>query len=544
MSASALLATQLVRGTRGAVASPHYLASEAGLHILRAGGSAVDAAIATNAALAVVAAHSCGLGGDAFWLIWDGRRVHGLNGSGRSSRRATLAAAASAGLSEMPLRGPWTVTVPGAIDSWREAHSRFGRLPWRVLLEPAIDLADSFSATREWCDAIERSMETLGAGGDWARTFRPDSRPWRESEIVSLPNLASTLRRLADEGPACAYTGTLAARAAEYLEECGSPLLAQDFAEHRSDWTEPISIGYRGVTSLSHPPNSCGALALEMLGLLERFRAPAPHAFGLSGVNDARWVHIGLEAARLVLSDRDRVLTDPEAMPADAVAELLDPARLDQVAAGINPGRAAQYASGIGPAGGGTIFLATADGEGNVVSLTQSNYHGFGSGLVDPMTGIAYQNRGAFFSLDPSHPNVLAPAKRTLHTLTPGMLLRNGRPWIAHGQMGGEIQPQVFAQFVSAVVDGGVDIATGLTAPRWAAMMPGHMHPPRLTVLEMGYSKKVADGLRRFGHDVTWEGRFSSAMGQAQAIEIVEREGARTLAAASDPRSDGAALAW
>lgn len=544
MSVSALVPTPLVRGTRGAVASPHYLASEAGLHILRAGGSAVDAAIATNAVLAVVAAHSCGLGGDAFWLIWDGRRVHGLNGSGRSARQATLDAAASAGLSEMPLRGPWTVTVPGAIDSWREAHSRFGRLPWRALLEPAIDLADSSPATREWCDAIELSMETYGTGGDWARTFRPHGRSWREGEIVSLPNLVSTLRCLAEEGPGSAYVGTLAARAADYLQERGSPLLAQDFAEHRSDWTVPISIGYRGVTSLSHPPNSCGPLALEMLGLLERFGAPAPDAFGLTGVTDARWVHIGLEAARLAMSDRDTVLTDPDAMPADAVAQMLDPARLDQLAAGINPERASQYASGRGPAGGGTIFLAVADAGGNVVSLIESNYAGFGSGLVDPKTGISYQNRGAFFSLDPSHPNVLAPAKRTVHTLTPGMLLRNGRPWIAHGQMGSEIQPQIFAQFVSAVVDGGVDIATALTAPRWAALMPGHMQPPRLTVLEMGYSEDVADDLRRYGHDVSWEGRLSSVMGHAQAVEVIEYEGGRTLAAASDPRSDGAALAW
>lgn len=544
MSVSVLVPARLVRGTRGAVASPHYLASEAGLHILRAGGSAVDAAIATNAALAVVAAHSCGLGGDAFWLIWDGRRVHGLNGSGRSARQATLDAAAYAGLSEMPLRGPWTVTVPGAIDSWREAHSRFGRLPWRALLEPAINLADSFPASREWCDAIERSAEIYGTVGDWARTFRPHARPWRESERVSLPNLANTLRRLAGEGPDSAYVGTLAARAAGYLQEHGSPLLAQDFAEHRSDWTEPISIGYRGVTSLSHRPNSCGPLALEMLGLLERFGAPAPDAFGSTGVNDARWVHIGLEAARLALRDRDAVLTDPDAMAANAIAELLHPARLDQLAAGINPERAAQHVSVSGPAGGGTIFLATADGEGNVVSLTESNCTDFGSGLVDPKTGIAYQNRGAFFSLDPSHPNVLAPAKRTVHTLTPGMLLRNGRPWIAHGQMGGEIQPQVFVQFVSAVVDGGVDIATALAAPRWAALMPGHMHPPRLTVLEMGYSDEVADGLRQYGHDVSWEGRFSSVMGHAQAIEVIEHKAGRTLAAASDPRSDGAALAW
>ena len=541
----ALVPARLVRGTRGAVASPQYLASEAGLHILRAGGSAVDAAIATNAALSVVAGHSCGLGGDAFWLIWDGQRVHGLNGSGRSARGATLQAAAAAGLTEMPLRGPWTVTVPGAIHSWGEAHSRFGRLPWASLLEPAIELATAFAATAGWCDSVERSAQVFGTDGDWARTFRPAGRAWQAGATVSLPKLAGTLRRLADEGSDSAYDGALAQRAAAYLGQSGSPLTVDDFASHHSDWTEPISIGYRDLTSVSHPPNSCGPIALQMLGLLERFPPPSADTFGAAGVSDARWVHIGLEASRLALADREARLTDPDHMPADVLRTLLDSARLDRLAATIDPERAAQPANPGQPAGGGTIFLATADGDGQLVSLIESNYAGFGSGLVDPQTGISFQNRGAFFRLDPAHPNVLAPGKRTVHTLTPGMLLRGGRPWIAHGQMGGEVQPQVFAQFVSAVVDGGLDIATALTAARWAALMPGHMQPPSMTALESRYSADVAEGLRRRGHDVSLLEAFSSAMGHAQAVEIVGGgAGERTLAAASDPRSEGAALAW
>jgi gamma-glutamyltranspeptidase / glutathione hydrolase len=545
LSDPALVPARLVRGRRGAVASPQHLASQAGLGVLRAGGSAVDAAIATNAALAVVASHSCGLGGDAFWLIWDGEGVRALNGSGRSGAGATLEAAAAAGLDEMPLRGPWTVNVPGAVHSWGEAHARFGRVAWPGLFEPAIELAEGFAAGEDWVGAVERSAVIFGTDGDWARTFRPHGRSWHVGQTVKLPRLAGTLRRIAAEGSAAAYGGSLATRAAEYLAQRGAPLTPGDFAAHRSDWVDPISIGYRGLTSVSHPPNSSGAIALEMLGLMERFPPPTAEAFGPSGVIDARWVHLGLEIARLALADRDAVLTDADHMPGDAVERLLDPARLDELAAGIDADRTAGPRRASLPAGGGTVYLATADGDGNVVSLIESNYAGFGSGLVDPETGIAYQNRGAFFSLDPRHPNVLAPAKRTVHTLTPGMLLRDGRPWIAHGAMGGEIQPQVFAQFVSAVVDGGLDIAAALAAPRWAADVAGHLQPPSLTVLEQRYDRQVAEGLRQRGHEVTWVEPFSSGMGHAHAIELVDAPpDGRSVAAASDPRSNGAAVAW
>jgi len=540
-----LVPARVVRGMRGAVASPQHLASQAGIGVLRVGGSAVDAAIATNAALSVVAAHSCGLGGDAFWLIWDGQQVHSLNGSGRSAAGATLDAAAAAGLDDMPLRGPWSVNVPGAIHSWGAAHARFGRLEWADLFAPAAELADGFAAGDDWVAAVERSAVVFGTDGDWARTFRPHGRPWHVGERVALPRLAATLRRIGGEGPDTAYTGALAARAAEYLGQRGSPLRAADFARHASDWVVPISISYRGLTSVSHPPNSSGPIALEMLGLLERFPPPPSEAFGPRGVEDDRWVHLGLEAARIALADRDAVLTDPDYMPAGAVESLLDGTRLDRLAATIDPDSAAGPRPATMPAGGGTIYLATADGEGNLVSLIESNYAGFGSGLVDPETGIAYQNRGAFFRFDPRHPNVLGPRKRTVHTLTPGLLLRDGRAWIAHGAMGGEIQPQVFAQFLSAVIDGGLDIAAALAAPRWAADVAGHMLPPSLTVLERPYSEEVADGLRRRGHEVSWSAPFSSSMGHAQAVEIVEDSaGARSLAAAADPRATGAALAW
>lgn len=546
----ALMPAPLVRGSNGAVASPHHLATGAGIGALRAGGSAVDAAIATNAALAVVSGYMCGLGGDAFWVIWDaeaGRAVT-LNGSGRSAAGATLEAASASGYRDMPARGPWAVTVPGAIDSWGAAHSRYGRLPWAALLAPAIELADGFAASDAWSAAVEASGRVFGTDGDWARIYRPTGRPWRVGERVRLSALRRTLLTLAGSGPTTAYTGPLAQRAAAYLGAAGSPIRAADLAAHRSDWGEPLRVEYRGVTALSHAPNSCGVIALETLAMLEGFEPPAAAAFDGAGVADARWVHLGLEASRLALADRDAWVTDLDAMGPGAIDALLDPTRLARLAGSIDPDRAAPPVDTTLPRGGGTIYLAAADAQGGLVSLIESNYAGFGSGLVDPQTGIAYQNRGAFFRLDPAHPNALGPRKRTVHTLTPGMLLRHGKPWIAHGSMGGEIQPQVYAQFVSAVVDGGLDIATAVAAPRWAADVERHLGPPSLTLLESRYHAEVPAGLRERGHDPRLVEPWSSGMGHAHAVEVVRdasgSDATPTFAAAADPRSEGLPGAW
>ncbi|MEA2621784.1 MAG: gamma-glutamyltranspeptidase / glutathione hydrolase [Chloroflexota bacterium] len=559
----AVVPAVLVRGARGAVSSPHALASQAGIGMLRAGGSAVDAAIATNAALAVVSCFMCGLGGDAFWLIWDveAGAARALNGSGRSASRATVEAASDAGLKAMPLRGAWTITVPGAIDSWHEAHQRYGRMPWTVLFEPAIELAtDGFPASETWLRAIASGTRAFGDGSDWARTFRAGGREVRLGDRVTLPSLGRTLKRIAEEGAATAYTGAVARQAADYLESRGSPLRADDFAAHRSDWLEPITTDYRGVTSVSHPPNSSGPLALLTLNMLSISDPPPAGAFDGRGVDDVDWVHLGLEASRLVLAERDAKLTDLDAMEDGALAGLLSRELAAELVGRIDRRRATPPILTTLPRGGGTIYLATADRWGGAVSLIQSNYAGFGSGLVDPQTGIGYQNRGAFFRLDPSHPNALAPRKRTVHTLTPGMLLRDGRPWIVHGSMGGEIQPQVFGQFVSAVVDGGLDVGTAVAAPRWAADVEEHLGPPSLTVLESRYHPSVIEGLRARGHDIRIDEPWSSGMGHEHAIELVRGPGRErdadtdtdadgdgdtlTIAATADPRSEGLPAVW
>ena len=541
---------RVVRGRNGAVVSPHHLATQAGLGVLRAGGSAVDAAIATNAALAVVAGAQCGLGGDAFWLIWDAResRLSALNGSGRSGRAATVDAALAAGHAEMPSVGPWTITVPGAIASWGDAHSRHGRLEWSTLFEPAIELAHGFPADSSWSALVESALPRAGADSDWAAIYRPHHRAWRAGEVVRLEALAQSLATIASEGAAAAYDGSIAARTSAFFSAQGVPLDAADLASHRSEWAEPIGLDYRHVRSMAHPPNSVGVISLQTLGMLAR-STPAPDAvFDGLGWDDAGWIHRGLEASRIGLSERDAYVTEPESMAPGAVEEMLSDERMDRFAARIDPARVAPPIAPILPPGGGTVYLASTDRWGGVVSLLQSNFHAFGSGLADPATGICFQDRGSFFRLDRSQANVLAPGKRPTHTLTPGMLMRDGRPWIAHGAMGGEIQPQIFAQFVSAVVDGGVDVATAVSAPRWAALMPGPHEAPTISRLESRVPESVVERLREFGHDVEITDGWSSAMGHGHAIEILRDEDGLdddgTLAAAADPRSEGSAAAF
>jgi gamma-glutamyltranspeptidase/glutathione hydrolase len=333
-------------------------------------------------------------------------------------------------------------------------------------------------------------------------------------------------------------------RAVSYLASRGSPLGLADFRDHRSDWTEPVRAEYRGLTATSHPANSCGPIALLMLRVLERFEPPPRDAFDGLGCRDARWVHLGLEAARLAHAQRDATLTDPDWMAPGSVERLASDELAAELAGRLDPERRSAVEPASLRAGGGTAYMATADRWGGAVSLIESNYAGFGSGLVDPETGVAYQNRGAFFRLDPGHPNALAPGKRTLHTLTPGMLFRGGRPWIVHGSMGGEIQPQIFAQFVSGIVDGGVDIASQIAAPRWSADMPGHFDPPTRTVLEPRFAAGVAEGLTARGHDVEWAADFDARMGHEHAIELGGADGRDGLAAFSDPRSEGGAATW
>jgi gamma-glutamyltranspeptidase/glutathione hydrolase len=545
----------LARGTHGAVVAPHHLASAAGLHVLRAGGSAVDAAIATNAVLGVVQPNGCGIGGDAFWLIWDAAasRQYALNGSGRSAAGVDAAGLRDQGLRELPKRGPLSISVPGAVRSWGDAHARFGRLSRDEVLAPAVELARAgFPAWDGFIDAVERTSrlvdEALGPDSGFAAVYRPYGRPWQPGERVRLPALAATLEDLARDGFDAFYDGDIGERQARLLASVGCAIRVEDLREHTSTWDEPISIDYRGVRVTTHPPNSSGVVALELLGLLQQFEPPAATAFGPTGVTDARWIHLNLEAAKVAMADRDAYLTDPEARDVP-VERMLDRDRLASVAAGIDLTKASAPPASTNPRGGGTIFLATVDAQGNAVSLIQSNYLGFGSGVVDPATGIHYQNRGSFFSLDADHPNVLEPGKRTLHTLLPGMLFRAGQtgPWIVAGSMGGNAQPQIHAQFVSAVVDGGVDVRTAVAAPRFYIEPADHFAPPTAVYLEPRHAPGIDDALRALGHDLVPTAPFDSNLGHEHAIELVDGgPGAPdgSVAAATDPRSEGLPAVW
>lgn len=545
----------LARGTHGAVVAPHHLATAAGLHVLRLGGSAVDAAVAANAALAVVVPNACGIGGDAFWLIWDhGARLQlALNGSGRSAAAADAASLRSRGLTAIPRRGPLSITVPGAVRSWSDAHARFGRLSRDVVLAPAIELArDGFSAWDGFIRSVELTAplvsEAVGQGAPFLAVYRPAGRPWRPGERVRLPALATTLETLARDGFDAFYDGDLADRQAAALADAGSPITADDLRAHRSTWDEPIGIDYRGVRVTTHPPNSSGLVALEILGMLGQCEAPPPTAFGPDGVSDPAWIHVGIEAAKLAMADRDAHLTDPSFRDVP-VRTLLDPARLAGLAARIDPGRASAPPAAANPLGGGTIYLATVDRDGNAVSLIESNYLGFGSGVLDPVTGVHYQDRGSYFSLDPDHPNVLEPGKRTLHTLLPGMLFRAGEvgPWVVAGSMGGDAQPQLHAQLVSALVDGGVDVRTAVAAPRWFVEPRDHFEPPTDVHLEPRHRPGVAEALDALGHRRVPTEPFDGNLGHEHAIELVAGGPADpdgSLVAATDPRSAGLPAVW
>ncbi len=548
----------LARGASGAVVAPHHLATAAGLGILRAGGHAVDAAIGANAVLAVVFGEACGIGGDAFWLVWDetaGSQV-ALNGSGRAPAAADPAALRARGLATLPFRGPLSITVPGAVRSWADAHARFGRLSWQALLAPAIELAGGgFPADELFVGAVEGSAavfeSALGAAAHgWSSVYRPHDRAWRPGERIVLPALAATLERLAAHGADDFYGGELAARQAAGLAAAGSTITAVDLAAHTSTWETPLALEYRTATATTHPPNSSGVVALEILNILRALEAPdrdvfAPAGGGATAGADLRWTHLGIEATKRALADRDAHLSDPAFVDVP-VARLLDPAYGEELARGIDLGRASVPPPARAPIGGGTIWLGVVDGRGNAVSLIESNYAGFGSGVVDPATGIAYQNRGSCFSLEPGHPNVLAPGKRTLHTLLPGMLFRDGRPWVVHGSMGGDAQPAVYAQVVSALVDGEVDVATAVAAPRWSPVPPAHFAPPELVEIEPRFRPGLLEGLAEMGHRLDVRAPFDGGLGHCHAIELVEGGPAAggTLAAATDPRSAGLPATW
>lgn len=524
-------------GTRGVVAAAHPLAAQVGIDILRQGGNAVDAAIATNAALGFLEPNANGMGGDLFAIVWSARdqRLYGLNASGRAPAALTSDKVKPLPDGTIDPRSPASWSVPGCVDGWAALHGKFGDLPWPSVFAPAIQLAEQGAPVPRviahyWGLAAERFKDMPG----FRETFMPEGTPPLEGSVFRNPTLAATLNAVATGGRDAFYKGELARRMVAFSEEHGGYFAASDFAEHRSEWVTPVSVDYRGVTVYELPPNGQGIAALEMLQIMERFD------LGEMGRHSPDLWHTLVEAKKLAFADRAAFYADP-AFAQAPIDALLSDAHAERQMARIDSAQAARRVDAPKLEHGDTTFLATADAAGNMVALIQSNYTGFGSGHA--VLGFGLQNRGALFNLDASHPNALQPKKRPFHTIIPAFAMRDGQPWLAFGVMGGAMQPQGHAQIIMNLVDFNMDLQqagdaarfrhTGSTQPTGTSMEDGGV-----VWLEPGVSESVAMQLRRRGHDVRRGGSF----GGYQAVARDPKTG--VLSGATESRKDGVALAY
>jgi gamma-glutamyltranspeptidase/glutathione hydrolase len=518
-----------VFGRRGAVACEHPDAALAGIRVLDAGGNAAHACVAMAACMAVLAPMATGMGGDAFLLFYEAAsgRVVGANGSGRAPRAATIEKLRERGIREMPERGGLPVTVPGAVRLWEDAAATLGRRPLAQLLEPAYELADegypvSEVVARYW-EINERVLRQNEAATE---TFLPEDRPPQPGEVFRQPDLARTLAAVAGDGADVFYTGEVARSIAAAVQQAGGYLSEEDLANHGSTWVEPISTDYRGVRVYEVPPPGQGIAALQMLNLLGGFDLASLDPLG------AERIHLEAEAKKLAFRDLRERVGDPEFADVP-VEELLSKEYAAGMRREISASGAAASAS---PAlGDDTTYLCAVDAEGNGCSFINSLFMGFGSGVVAAGTGVCLQNRGHAFRLVPGHPNVLAPGKRPLHTIIPGLATRSadGALWATFGVMGGPMQPQGHAQLLINLLDHGMN-------PQEAVDHPRHFHDAGTLLLEGRIPEAAVNRLRDLGHRVEVGPDYAIPTGGAQLIRILEN-GVR--AAASDPRKDGCALA-
>jgi gamma-glutamyltranspeptidase / glutathione hydrolase len=526
----------------GMAATSQPLATQAAVDILRRGGSAVDAAIAANAVQAVVEPTGCGLGGDLFAIVWSAgdRRLYGLNGSGRSPRGLTAEEFRRRELSEIPARGPLPVSVPGAVHAWFELHRRFGRLPMSEILKAAIEYATEGFPVSPVIAHYWRGAEAIAEfDPNFAATFLPDGRPPAAGEIFRNPDLAETLRKIAQQGRQVFYEGEIARTIDEYCRRMGCFLRMEDFAAHESTWVEPVSTNYRGYDVWELPPNGQGIAVLQMLNLLEAFDLRA------LGHNSAAYLHHLIEAKKIAFEDRARLYADPD-FNAIPVAELISKSYAAERRRLLDPERASTEIPPGDPRlrQGDTIYLATADRDRNMVSLIQSNYMGFGSGLVPDGTGFGLQNRGTGFTLEEGHFNAYAPGKRPFHTIIPAFVTRDGQPYMSFGVMGGDMQPQGHLQVLLNIIDFGMTIQeagdaarfqhVGSSSPTGAEMTDGGF-----VAIESGIPAETIRALLRLGHDIR---SAPGGFGGYQAIHYDADNG--VYWGASESRTDGAAAGF
>jgi gamma-glutamyltranspeptidase/glutathione hydrolase len=528
---------------RAMAATSHPLATQIALDILRRGGNAVDAAIAANAALGLMEPTGNGIGGDLFAIVWDAgsSKLYGLNGSGRSPRGLTRQWFIDNGYTSIPPYGPLPVSVPGAVDGWFMLHGRFGRLPMTDILQPTIDYARNGHPVHETIQYYwERSAARLAEYPGFTEQMTIEGRAPRVGELWKNPNLANTLERIAREGRDVFYKGDMARTIGEYMQSNGGFLSYEDMAAHEGSWVEPVSVNYRGFEVWELPPNGQGIAALQMLNILERYDVAA------MGFGSADYVHLFLETKKLAFEDRARFYADPAYMDV-AVAKLLSPEYAAERAALIDMGRAARSYPHGDPAAlqaGDTIYLTTADAEGNMVSLIQSNYRGMGSGMTPPGLGFVLQDRGELFSLEEGHPNAFAPGKLPFHTIIPAFITKDGKPWISFGLMGGAMQPQGHVQIVVNLVDFGMGLQEAGDAPRIhhdgsSEPTGGSMSDGGTVNLETGFDYSVIRELMQRGHRIEFS---HGPYGGYQAI--MKHPDYGVYLGASESRKDGQAAGF
>ena len=516
---------------RNIVATSQPLAVQAGMQMFYVGGNAIDAALAAAIALTVVEPTSNGIGSDGYCILWDGKQLHALNASGRSPAGWTPAYFAQKypQLATMPVRGWDSVTVPGAVAQWVELSTRFGKLPFEKLFEPAIHCAcDGHAVSPITAKSWARQAEMLNTQPDFMRDFTIDGRAPHAGENWTLTGQADTLEQIAASKGESFYRGELAQKMAAHSKTCGGVMTTDDLSSHRNDWVDTIHIDYRGVRLHEIPPNGQGLAALLTLGMLEHFDLAS---YPVDSVDS---VHIQIEAMKLAFADAYRYIADVDHLDMP-VAALLDKKYLASRAAFISKDIAGMPSFGI-PKHGGTVYLATADASGMMVSFIQSNYMGFGSGVVVPGTGISLQNRGHGFVRMAGHPNNIGPNKRPFQTIIPGFLTdQQNKPLMSFGVMGGHMQPQGHAQMVTRMIDYGQNPQAASDAPRWI------VNPDFSIGLETGFSSAVVEALVKRGHRIAPAEAVNFAFGGAQ---LIWRNEDGSYVAGSDHRKDGHAAGY
>ncbi|MCU4162724.1 gamma-glutamyltransferase [Carboxylicivirga caseinilyticus] len=528
-----------VIGKNGMVCTSHPLATQVGLDILKQGGSAIDAAIAANATLGLMEPTGSGVGGDLFAIVWDAKtqKLYGLNGSGRSPQDLSLDYFKNQGLDMIPSFGPLPVTVPGCVDGWFELHSKFGKLPMKNILQPAINYAeDGFPLTELIAYYWKLSVNRFEKYPNVVDTYTNNGLAPEKGQIFKNPYLANTYKILANKGRDGFYKGEVAKTIADFIKSQGGFLSTKDFAAHHSEWVDPVSINYRGYDIWELPPNGQGITALQMLSILKGY------SFRKDEYGTARHLHLVTEAKKLAFEDRAKYYADMQ-MADVPVEKLISDEYGSERRNLINEERAGSYQAGEISAGE-TIYLTVADQWGNMVSLIQSNYRGMGSGMVPPELGFMLQDRGELFSLNPDQANVFEPGKRPFHTIIPAFVTKDGKPVMSFGVMGGDFQPQGHVQILMNIIDFGMNLQEAGDAPRFSH--DGSSTPTGLSSkgrgeihLETGFDPQQILGLTRLGHRVTYS---PGEYGGYQAIWYDPEKG--VYFGASESRKDGNAAGY